>query len=225
MPMPEFQLYIGYRTNSTWSLRGWMAMRKTGAPFNEVMIRYRRADDKARIVAASPTGKVPLLVHRRNGGEVKVWDSLAIGEYLAELFPDKRLWPADPEARAFARSIAAEMHSGFRELREHLPMELLERHPGVGLNHPGAAADINRVGEIWREARERWGRKAGGPFLFGNFTVADAMYTPVVTRFRTYGADVDALCQDYMQAILDDPDFRAWEAQAEIDPPPEPRSE
>src|SRR6476659_2379441 len=143
--MPAFQLYIGYRTTSTWSLRAWMTMRKTGAAFEETMIRYRRPDEKARISAVSPTGQVPLLIHRRNGSETKVWDSLAIGEYLAELFPDKRLWPSDPEARAFARSISAEMHSGFKQLREHLPMALLERHPGVGVSHPAAAAEIKRV--------------------------------------------------------------------------------
>src|ERR1700694_2114271 len=220
--MPDFQLYIGYRTTSTWSLRGWMAMRKTGAPFEEVMIRYRRTDDKARLSQVSPTGQVPLLIHRRNGSELKVWDSLAIGEYLAELFPDKRLWPVDPGARAFARSISAEMHSGFRQLREHLPMALLERHPGVGINQPGAVADIERVDEIWCEARRRWGEKAGGPYLFGHFTIADAMYAPVVTRFRTYAVHVDSMCHAYMAAILNDPDFLAWEAEAELDPPPEP---
>jgi glutathione S-transferase len=220
--MPDFQLYIGYRTTSTWSLRGWMAMRKTGAPFDEVMIRYRRPDDKARISEVSPTGMVPLLVHRRRGGEVKIWDSLAIGEYLAETLPERQLWPADPEARAFARSISAEMHSGFRPLREQLSMALLERHPGVGVNDPAAAADIKRVDQIWCEARERWGKKAGGPYLFGHFTVADAMYTPVVTRFRTYAVHVDSMCHNYMEAILNDSDFLAWEAQAELDPPPEP---
>jgi glutathione S-transferase len=220
--MSEFQLYIGYRTTSTWSLRAWMAMRKTGAPFEEVMIRYRRPDDKARINEVSPTGQVPLLIHRRNGGETKVWDSLAIGEYLAELFPDKHLWPADREARAFARSISAEMHSGFKQLREHLSMALLERHPGVGVNHPGAAADIKRVDRIWCDARERWGKKAGGPYLFGHFTIADAMYAPVVTRFRTYAVHVDSMCHNYMEAILSDPDFLAWETQAELDPEPEP---
>jgi glutathione S-transferase len=221
--MPEFQLYIGYRTTSTWSLRAWLPMRKTGAPFEEVMIRYRRADDKARLGQVSPTGQVPLLIHRRNGSEIKVWDSLAIGEYLAELFPDKRLWPADPEARAFARSMSAEMHSGFRQLREHLPMALLERHPGVGINQPGAAADIRRVDQIWCEARERWGEKAGGPYLFGQFTIADAMYAPVASRFRTYAVHIDSMCHTYMEAILNDPDFLAWEEQAERDPPPEPQ--
>jgi glutathione S-transferase len=220
--MPDFQLYICYRTTSTWSLRAWMALRKTGAAFEETMIRYRRPDDKARINVVSPTGQVPLLIHRRKGGETKVWDSLAIGEYLADLFPEKRLWPSDPEARAFARSISAEMHSGFKQLREHLPMALLERHPGVGIDHPGAAAEIKRVDQIWCEARERWGKKAGGPYLFGHFTVADAMYAPVVTRFRTYAVHVDSRCHNYMEAILNDPDFAAWEAQAEIDPEPEP---
>jgi glutathione S-transferase len=220
--MPDFQLYIGYRTTSSWSLRGWMAMRKTGAPFDEVMIRYRRPEDKARISQVSPTGQVPLLIHSRSGGETRVWDSLAIGEYLAEVFPEKRLWPADAEARAFARSVSAEMHSGFRPLREHLPMALLERHPGAGASGPGAAADIKRVDQIWREARERWGNKAGGPYLFGHFTIADAMYTPVVTRFRTYAVRVDPVSHAYMEAILKDPDFRAWESQAELDPPPEP---
>jgi glutathione S-transferase len=220
--MPDFQLYIGYRTTSTWSLRGWMAMRKTGAPFEEVMIRYRRPDDKARLVALSPTGQVPLLIHRLAGGEIKIWDSLAIGEYLAETFPEKELWPADAEARAFARSISAEMHSGFRPLREHLSMALLERHPGVGVSEPGAAGDIKRIDRIWCEARERWGKRAGGPYLFGHFTIADAMYAPVVTRFRTYAVHVDSMCHNYMEAILNDPDFLAWEKQAELDPPPEP---
>ena len=220
--MPEFELYIGYRTTSTWSLRAWMTMRKTGAPFEEVMIRYRRPDDKARINGISPTGQVPLLIHLQAGGETKVWDSLAIGEYLAELFLEKRLWPADPQARAFARSMSAEMHSGFKQLREHLPMALLERHPGVGVSEPGAAADIKRIDRLWCEARERWGVRAGGPYLFGHFTVADAMYAPVVTRFRTYATHLDSRCHNYMEAILNDPDFLAWDAQAELDPLPEP---
>jgi glutathione S-transferase len=220
--MPEFQLYIGYRTTSTWSLRGWLAMRKAGVPFEETMIRYRRPEDKARLVGVSPTGQVPLLIHRRGDAEIKVWDSLAIGEYLAELFPERRLWPADAEARAFARSISAEMHSGFRPLRNHLSMALLERHPGEGYTDPEAAADIRRVTEIWRTARERWGKPGGGPYLFGHFTIADAMYAPVVTRFRTYAVPVDPETRGYMDAILADPDFLAWENQAKQDPPAEP---
>jgi len=127
--MADFHLYIGYRHTSSWSLRGWMPMRKTGAEFEETLIRYRLPDHKARLAAVSPTAKVPFLIHRRDGKEFHIWDSLAIGEYLAEFFPEALLWPKDPEARAFARSISAEMHSGFRPLREFLNMALLESHP------------------------------------------------------------------------------------------------
>ncbi len=219
--MPDFHLYIGYREVSSWSLRAWLPMRKTGAPFEETLIRYRVPEQKQRLVEVSPTGKVPLLVHRRDGTEVKVWDSLAIGEYLAELFPEKHLWPTDPVARAFARSISAEMHSGFRPLREHLPMALLESKP-TRISDKEARADIARVTSLWVQARETFGAKAGGPWLFGHFTVADGMYAPIVTRFRTYGVEVDPVSRAYMDTVLADPDFQAWEAQAQIDPPQEP---
>jgi len=219
--MPDFHLYVGYREISSWSIRAWLPMRKTGAPFEETLIRYRIPEQKERLVALSPTGKVPLLVHRRDGGDIKVWDSLAIGEYLAECFPEKRLWPEDPAARAFARSIAAEMHSGFRALREHLPMALLERRPRRAGNEE-ASAEIERVTSMWREARERWGAEAGGPWLFGHFTIADGMYAPIATRFRTYGVDLDPVSAAYRDTVLGDADFQAWEAQARIDPPQEP---
>jgi len=218
--MPDFHIYIGYRTVSTWSLRAWMVLRKTGAPFEETLIRYRSQEGKSRLNQISPTGKVPYLVHKRDGKDIHVWDSLAIGEYLADFFPEKHLWPADPAARAYARSIAAEMHSGFRPLREHLSMALLERHPNP--NHPQANADISRIEKMWRECREIWGKNGGGPFLFGQYTVADAMYAPVVTRFRTYGVKLAATGQAYAEAVLADPDFRAWEDQARNDPRPEP---
>jgi glutathione S-transferase len=218
--MADLHIYIGYRTVSTWSLRGWLPLKKSGAAFDETLIRYRSADGKARLAQLSPTAKVPFLVHRRDGREVKVWDSLAIGEYLAELFPAKQLWPADPAARAHARSISAEMHSGFRPLREHLSMALLERLPTP--NHPQANADIARIEKMWRECRERWGKNGSGPFLFGAWTIADAMYAPVVTRFRTYGVKLGATCTAYMEAVLSDPDFRAWEDQARREPQPEP---
>lgn len=223
--MSDFHIYIGYRTVSTWSLRGWLPMRKAGVPFDETLVRYRMPAEKAKLLKISPTGKVPYLVHRRAGGEVHVWDSLAIAEYLAELFPGRRLWPADAAARAFARSISAEMHSGFQPLREHLSMALLESHPGVGHDGPGVREDVARVQAIWGEARERWGKADGGPYLFGHFTIADAMYAPVVTRFRTYGVAVDPASRAYMDAMLSDPDFRAWEDQARRDPPPEPQTE
>jgi len=218
--MTDFHLYIGYRHTSSWSLRGWLPMRKVGVPFEETLIRYRLPADKAKLAEVSPTAKVPFLIHRREGGEARVWDSLAIGEYLAETFPAARLWPADPVARAFARSIAAEMHSGFKPLREHLSMALLERHPRP--KNKEADADIDRVAAIWRECRERWGAKNGGPYLFGHFTVADAQYAPIVTRFHTYGVDLDAVGNAYMAAMLADPDVAAWYEQARKDPVPEP---
>lgn len=218
--MPEFHIYIGYRTVSSWSLRGWLPLKKTGAPFHETLMRYRLPEGKARLVEISPTGKVPLLVHRRDGKDIKVWDSLAIGEYLAELFPDSRLWPEDVEARAFARSIAAEMHSGFRPLRDELSMALLDRIPKTVTN-PAALADIARVQAIWTEARERWGARNGGPFLFGHYTIADAMFAPVATRFRTYGTRLTLVAEAYQEALLNDPDFRAWEEGALREPPPE----
>ena len=216
--MPDFHIYIGYRTVSTWSMRGWLPLKKSGAAFDETLIRYRTADGKARLAGISPTAKVPFLVHRRDGEEIHVWDSLAIGEYLAELFPG--LWPDDPAARAHARSISAEMHSGFRPLREHLSMALLERLPNP--NNPQANTDIARIEKMWRECRERWGKTGGGPFLFGRWSIADAMYAPVVTRFRTYGVKLGATGTAYMAAVIDDPNFKAWEDQAKKDPPPEP---
>lgn len=219
--MPDFHIYIGYREVSSWSLRAWLPLKKTGVAFEETLIRYRLPDHKARMLAVSPSGKVPLLVHQREGREVKVWDSLAIGEYLADLFPGKQLWPANAVARAFARSIAAEMHSGFRALREHLPMALLERKPKV-IEDKDALADIARVAGLWRQARETWGRTEGGPWLFGHYTVADGMYAPIATRFRTYGVTLDPIAQQYMETVLADADFREWEAKAKLDPPQEP---
>jgi glutathione S-transferase len=218
--MADFHIYIGYRTVSSWSMRGWLVVKKSGVAFDETLLRYRTLEGKSRLNQASPTGKVPFLVHRRDGKEIKVWDSLAIGEYIAEVAPEAKLWPVDPAARAYARSISAEMHSGFRPLREHLSMALLERHPNP--NNPQANADIARIEKMWRECRETWGKNAGGPYLFGAFTVADAMYAPVATRFRTYGVKLGATAQAYCDAILADPAMQEWEDKARKDPPPEP---
>jgi glutathione S-transferase len=218
--MADFRIYIGYRTVSSWSLRGWLMLKKTGAPFDETLIRYRTTAGKQALSAISPAGKVPLLVHRRDGAEIKVWDSIAIGEYLAETFPAARLWPADVAARAHARAISAEMHSGFRPLREHLSMALLERLPNP--NNPQANADIDRIEKMWRNCRETWGKTGGGPFLFGRYSVADAMYAPVATRFRTYGVKLGATATAYVEAVLTDADFLVWEAGAIAEPPPEP---
>ena len=215
--MPEFTLYAGYANTSTWSMRGWLAMKKSGAPFSEVFIRYRLKDDKARLMTISPSGRVPLLIHERAEGAIKIWDSLAIAEYLNELFPDKRLWPEDAVARALARSISAEMHSGFQAMRQNLDMDLTGRHAGMKLDAPGLAEDVARVKAIWRECREKYGAR-GGPFLFGAFSLADVMFAPVPFRFRTYGVELDPVCQAYAEAIFADPDAREWEKRAETQP-------
>ncbi len=218
--MADFHVYVGYRTVSSWSLRGWLPMKKAGVPFDETLIRYRTPEGRAELDRLSPTGKVPFLVHARaDGRTVAVWDSLAIGEYLAETVPDARLWPEDPVARAHARSIAAEMHSGFTALRQHFDMALLEQRPTP--SDPRALKDVARIAAIWNECRARWGER--GPFLFGRWSIADAAYAPIATRFRTYGVKLAAPAAAYMEAVLADPDFLAWEEQAKKDPPPEPR--
>ncbi len=219
--MPEFTLYTGYANVSTWSMRGWMAVKKSGIGFDDIFLRYRLKDDKARLLAVSPTGRVPLLVHERAGKTVKVWDSLAIGEYLDDLLPEKKLWPEDPVARALARSISAEMHSGFVPMRHALSMDLTGRHSAWAENAPGATEDIARMKAIWRECREKYGA-SGGPFLFGGFTIADAVFAPIPFRFRTYGVELDLVSQAYCDAMFADPDVKEWERRAEtqpIDPP------
>ncbi|MGQ9371358.1 glutathione S-transferase family protein [Azospirillum sp. ST 5-10] len=209
--MTDFTLVLGNKAYSSWSLRPWLALRHLGASFDEVVIPLRRPDTKARILEHSPAGKVPVLKH---GGRT-VWESLAILEYLAELFPGAGLWPDEPEARARARAVAAEMHAGFAALRKALPMDLKERHPGLTFA-ADVQADIARVQAIWRDARDRFGD--GGPFLFGRFGNADAMYAPVVTRFATYGVTLDPVCRAYADAVLALPALRDWTAAARQEP-------
>ena len=197
-------LYIGNKNYSSWSMRPWLALRATGIAFDEVSIPlYTNAADKRRILDVTPSGKVPALVD----GDVTVWDSLAIIEYAAERFPEAQLWPQDRAARAHARSISAEMHSGFMALRNECGMNL---HRPVGTKPLSEAArmDIARIQEIWSDSRGRYG--AGGPFLFGTFCGADAMYAPVVHRFRTYAVNVDPVSQEYMAAMWDLPAFQEW---------------
>ena len=191
------QLVIGNKNYSSWSLRPWIAMKELGITFEEKRIPLYGPGSREEILKASPSGKVPCLVD----GEVKVWDSLAILEYLAEKYP--RLWPADEEGRARARSISAEMHSGFSALRTHMSMNVRKRYPGRGRT-PEVLADVDRIKSIWEQAK--------GPFLFGSFTAADAMYAPVVLRFRTYQVD---LCPAYMKAVLGLPGMKEWIASAE----------
>ncbi len=201
-----YTLYIGNKNYSSWSLRGWIAMMLSRAPFTEVMVALS-ADGvpNAANRAFSPTARVPCL----HDGTAVVWDSLAIAEYLAERNPG--MWPADPVARAWARSISAEMHSGFSALRNEMPMCIRERvdvRPWSG----ALERDIARVTEIWNESRRRHGE--GGPYLCGDFSLADAFYAPVAFRFRTYAVDPGAKAGDYLRALLAHPFLRQWEDAA-----------
>ena len=206
--MSELSLVIGNKAYSSWSLRPWLAMRTVGLSFREELVRLSEPGSREALLRHSPAGRVPVLKH----GDCVVWDSLAILEYLHEIAPDAGLWPAEPRARAHARSVSAEMHSSFQALRNGMPMNLRRSLPGRGRSIAGVAEDIARVTEIWRDCRRRCG--GAGPFLFGAFTSADAMYAPVATRFRTYAVELDATSQAYADAVLGLPAFAEWQAAA-----------
>lgn len=202
-------LIIGNKAYSTWSLRAWLVCRAAGVAFEEEMIALRRPDTAATIRARVPSGRIPALID----GDLMIWDSLAIAEYLAERVPDAGLWPEDPAARAVARAAAAEMHSGFASLRRTMPMDLKADHPGGGMT-PETAADVDRVAALWIDCRTRFG--AGGPYLFGaRFGIADAFYAPVATRFATYAVDLPAEAAAVRDALLAYPPMREWRAAAE----------
>jgi glutathione S-transferase len=209
--MAAFTLVVGNKNYSSWSLRGWLAARLAGIEFEERLVRLSEPGSRAELLGHSPAGKVPLLKH----GARVIWDSLAIVEYLAEQRPQAGLWPADPDARALARSIAAEMHAGFAALRQQMPMNLKKHLPGRGQG-PGAAADIARIGALWQDCRSRFG--TGGSFLFGAPCAADAMYAPVATRFRTYGVALEPIAQAYADAVLAWPAVLEWQAAALEEP-------
>ena len=208
-----YRLVIGDKNTSSWSLRPWLALRQVAIPFEEIDIKLRQPDTKAQILRYSLAGKVPILL--TDDGQA-IWDSLAILEFLAEAHPQARLWPAARQARAHARAVAAEMHSGFAALREHCPMDLLARAPMATL--PDAVdAEVRRILALWRDCRRRFG--ASGPLLFGAFTAADAMYGPVASRFRTYLPDLaaygdDGTAQAYVEALFALPPMTDWEAGA-----------
>ncbi|MBX9589905.1 MAG: glutathione S-transferase family protein [Hyphomonadaceae bacterium] len=203
-----YRLVIGNKNTSSWSLRPWLAMRHAGLAFSEVNINLRAADAKAQILAYSPSGRVPaLLVEDR-----VIWDSLAILEFLAEAHPEAALWPRAPDARAQARSAAAEMHASFQPLRQHCPMDFLARAPAPAVVDE-VAADVRRIVALWRECRRRFG--TGGPFLFGPFSAADAMYAPVASRFRTYLPSLaaygdDGTAQAYVETLFALPAMVEW---------------
>jgi glutathione S-transferase len=208
--MSRLTLAIGNKNYSSWSLRAWLALEQTGEPYDENVIPLGVADTHARVTEVSPSGRVPALRH----GEVRVWESLAIAEYLAETFPDAHLWPEDRAARACARAVSSEMHAGFAALRSCMPMNVRSRFPGYGRT-PGSLRDVERIRTMWSECRSRFGQ--GGPFLFGRFSVADAMFAPVVFRFRTYAVQLDPGQSAYQEAMLAHPGMQKWARAAEAE--------
>ncbi len=206
------ELVVGTKRWSTWSLRPWLALKHTGATFTETLVGLRQDEGRteAAILPHSPSGLVPVL---KDGG-LTVWDSLAICEYLAEKFPAAKLWPDDPAMRAMARAAAAEMHSGFQSLRGECPMAL-EAEPKVTSLSEATQKNVRRIVALWSDLLGR----SGGPFLAGEWSIADAFYTPVATRFRTYGVHLsdygdDGTCGAYATRLLATPEFREWEAAA-----------
>jgi glutathione S-transferase len=198
------KLVIGNKNYSSWSMRPWIALRASNVAFEEIFIPLYTGDaDKARLLGFTRSGKVPALVD----GDVTVWDSLAIIEYLAERFPQASLWPADRAGRAHARSVSAEMHSGFAALRNECGMNLHRPVRAVPLS-ADARADVRRVQQVWSECRVRYAKS--GPFLFGAFSGADAMFAPVVHRFRTYAIEVSPDVQGYMDTMMALPAFQEW---------------
>lgn len=207
------KLLIGNKCYSSWSLRAWLLMRASGIAFSEQLVLLDEPGFKEAIFAAAPGsgGTVPTLVD----GEIAVWETLAICEYLHDAQPHAGIWPRDKAARAHARAISSEMHAGFTALRSACPMNLGKRF-ATRDRGPGVARDVERLTTLWRQARERFG--AGGPFLYGAFSAADAMFAPVVTRLDTYGIAVDPVSQGYMRAILALPAYREWLAAALVEP-------
>ena len=208
------KLYIGNKNYSSWSMRPWVLLTQAGIAFEEVMVRFDSFDAdstfKKRLQGASPTGKVPLLVD----GDLAVWDTLAIAEYVAEQFPDKQLWPADTSARARARSVCAEMHSGFTGLRNDCPMNIEAHLADTGAliwrDKPAVRAEVQRLVDMWTALLQ----EHGGPLLFGGFTIADAYFAPVCMRLKTYALPVPAAIAEYVERVCALPGVKAWIDQA-----------
>lgn len=198
-------LLIGNKNYSSWSLRPWVAMKVAGIDFDEQIVPLYEPGSRETVLKYSPTGKVPCLVD----DDVTVWESLAILDYLADRYPDKKLWPADLKARALARAIAAEMHAGFAALRKHCPMNMRRDPRKIRELVPEVQADVARIDAIWTDCRNRFGQ--GGPFLFGAFSNADAMYAPVVSRFASYAIPVGKAARAYMEAVMALPAWKDWE--------------
>ena len=213
--MADFTVVIGNKNYSSWSMRGWLMARIAGIEFEEVVIPLDLPETQPAIRKHSPSGRVPVLLHRG----LAIWESLAIAEYLNDLKPEAGLWPSSAAARAHARAISAEMHAGFADLRNNMPMNIRASYPGKGMT-PGVRADIERISGLWRDCRKRFAgafQKDDG-FLFGTFGAADAMYAPVVTRLRTYGVKVDSDGDAYCNAVLAHPAVKDWIDAAKHEP-------
>lgn len=210
--MARLTLIVGNKNYSSWSLRGYLAVKASGLDFKEVVVPLRRPETRQDILAYSPSGLVPAIIDH-GAGDIVVWESLAICEYLHEVVPAAGLWPRDTTARAHARASAAEMHAGFAALRRNLPMDITHDRRTES-RADLVRDDISRITTLWNTARARFGAAAGGPFLYGNFCAADAMFAPVATRFRTYGVKLDAVSTTYCEAIFAHPAFKEWEAAA-----------
>ncbi len=208
MAADQYRLVIGNKSWSSWSLRPWLAMRRSGLAFEEINIQLRQPESKSEILKYSPSGMVPLLID----GDFAVWDSLAILEYLADAHAEKGLWPSDRRARAMARCVSAEMHSGFMPLRRNCSMDILAAIPLEPVPED-VEADARRIIALWQACRAQYG--SGGAFLFGEFTAADAMYAPVASRFRTYLPDLtkfgdDGTAAAYVETIFAMPEMNEW---------------
>lgn len=206
--MEKLELVIGNKAYSSWSLRPWLALKHTGVPFSELRVPLYIPGYKEKLLKQGPSGKVPVLKH----GARTIWDSLAICEYLAEQFPDAQLWPKDAAARAMARSVSAEMHSGFGAIRHAMPFNCRVRNRHVKIT-PETQQEIDRVQGLWKSCREAHG--SGGPWLFGRFSIADCMYIPVALRFITYSISMDAAGKAYADATLAHHPVDEWIAAAE----------
>jgi glutathione S-transferase len=201
------KIVVGNKKYSSWSLRPWLVLKHAGEPFEEIVVPLDMPDTAANIRKYSPSGRVPALID----GDITVWDSLAIAEYLHEKFPAKRLWPKDAAQRARARSLAAEMHSGFTNLRNDCSMKIVQQYPYKPLR-PETQAEVDRIVAIWEESLKR----SGGPFLFGKeLCIADAFYAPVVSRVRTYSIPVSGAAKSYCETIWAWPALQAWVADAQ----------
>lgn len=215
--MSEFTLISGNKNNSTWSLRGYLPLKHAGVEFEEIMVALRPYLDRKKLDELTPAGKVPAVKH----GDQYIWDSLAICEYFADLYPEKHFWPEDINVRAHARCVSAEMHSGFPALRNTMPMAIhsIFKCPEI---EGDLKTDIDRIIEIWSECRDKYSSE--GPYLFGKYSIADMMYSPVVFRFRSYQVELPQALIEYCETMVNHPDIKDWIDDADPSDPAEPLS-